>query len=239
MPFIGNPYLQYPVSGGASNGLLTSLVAYWAMDESSGDVADATGNGHTAVDNSSVSATGKISNSREVGGGYLEVASDSAWNSSSFSVSFWVKRSGSIGTYLNTVISHDNAWYSGGGWIIGFENSDAVTIYFWGTFTSLTGSWTGSGDGSWHHIVVTFDGSTLSIYVDGSLDASSGMPPFNTCTTTLLIGAQHDPDTSIFSLPYVTNNMDEIGFWSRCLSSTDVTNLYNAGAGLAYSSFTS
>jgi Mg-chelatase subunit ChlD len=45
-----------------------------------------------------------------------------------------------------------------------------------GTY-EMTGEMTGLNDGEWHHVVATFNGSSLELYVDGMFLASSTVPP--------------------------------------------------------------
>ena len=76
---------------------------------------------------------------------------------------------------------------------------------------------------SWHHLVVTYDGSTIRLYVDGSLNASalhSEPVPFGPLLTDYMIG-MHNNGT--FWRGYI----DDLRFYSRTLSASDVQKLYN------------
>lgn len=80
---------------------------------------------------------------------------------------------------------------------------------------------------SWHHIVMTFDGSNLKLYIDNNLVA-------NTSTTIVM----NNVGTSGFSLGvsnqangwwYDTDaKIDDIGIWNRALTQQEITNLYNS-----------
>ena len=67
-----------------SSSLFDDLVAYWNLNETSGDRADATGNGHTLTDNNTVGyATGKINNAASfvaANSGYLSIADPFYYN---------------------------------------------------------------------------------------------------------------------------------------------------------------
>lgn len=76
---------------------------------------------------------------------------------------------------------------------------------------------------SWHHLVVTFDGTVIRLYIDGSLNVTaihSDTGGFGPLLTDYIIG-KHTTDT--FWRGYI----DDLRFYSRTLSSTDVQNLYN------------
>jgi hypothetical protein len=69
------------------------------------------------------------------------------------------------------------------------------------------------------------DGSVVAGTLTGSVPASifNSSEPF-------IIG-RYDNDA------YADGQIDEVGIWSRALSSTEVTKLYNGGAGLQYPFF--
>jgi hypothetical protein len=84
------------------------------------------------------------------------------------------------------------------------------------------------GDGKWHYVVGTFDGTTLSYYLDASLNASSleglglTLPKSNTIPK---IGS-YTNDSGFFS-GYISN----IQIYNRALSSQEILQNYNATKG--------
>lgn len=76
---------------------------------------------------------------------------------------------------------------------------------------------------SWHHLVITYDGTTIRLYVDGSLNASalhSEPGPFGPLLTDYIIGMHND---GTLWRGYI----DDLRFYSRTLSASDVQLLYN------------
>ncbi|QNR25456.1 LamG-like jellyroll fold domain-containing protein [Croceimicrobium hydrocarbonivorans] len=78
---------------------------------------------------------------------------------------------------------------------------------------------------SWNHFVLTYDGSTLSLYQDGTFVSSiPATGSFSSSSETFNLGF----------LPFSGNNfmfdgqLDDVGLWNRALSSTEVNTLYNA-----------
>jgi hypothetical protein len=81
-------------------------------------------------------------------------------------------------------------------------------------------------DGSWVHIVATYDGSTtIKLYIDGSLSATStGIPAGGTINEThpLKIGSSE-------SIRNTSNSIDDFKFYNKDLSASEVLKNYNSG----------
>lgn len=79
---------------------------------------------------------------------------------------------------------------------------------------------------SWHHVVCTYDGSTARLYFDGALVQTNGaLGALGTDTKGIQVSYPHA--TVMFD-----GQVDEFGYYPRELSSAEVTELYNGGAGL-------
>ena len=206
-----------------SSPLLVDILAYWNLnDDGSGGVSlvDSTPNGNTLTNINGVTlGTGIIDGDAVFNGSnYLQTSSVFSANTP-ISFSGWINTtsSGPWGGIANSVGS------SGGFRLIGI-NGD---IYFQAPSTT-TANTTGASynDGNWHFCVGVADGSNISLYVDGSL-ITSVADSSTAVGTNFLIGNGGD---------FVTNpaQIDEVGVWSRALSPTDVTSLYNNGTGNTY-----
>jgi hypothetical protein len=82
-------------------------------------------------------------------------------------------------------------------------------------------------DGLWHYAVVTYDGYSLKLYVDGMearSKSTSGAVPDNTGNQSLRIGAN-----SLKLNGYFTGSIDEVTVWNRALTAVEVTDAYNTG----------
>lgn len=84
------------------------------------------------------------------------------------------------------------------------------------------------------YLMGTYDGSTMQFYINGSpsesINGNFGSP-VNGIPSVISILTQRYGGTS-YNLSSVI--VDECGFWTRALSSTEVSQLYNSGAGLQY-----
>ena len=163
------------------------------------------------------------------GSGYIEIPNSSPLAVSNITISFWIKPSSQPTS--NTVINKSFSSTIGGSWLFSYDNSNGGQLRFiaiiGGVLKIVTSGVITSG--SWHHVVGTYDGSTVVMYLDGS---STGTPvsvsgTLDTSTNNIEIGRYSDLGGYNFS-----GAMDELNIWNRALSSSDVTALYNSGAGV-------
>jgi hypothetical protein len=78
-------------------------------------------------------------------------------------------------------------------------------------------------DNSWHHVVVTYDGAIIRLYIDGTLNTSvphSNPGEFGPVLTEYFIGLHGD---NTFWRGYI----DDLRFYGRTLSASDVQKLFN------------
>lgn len=103
-------------------------------------------------------------------------------------------------------------------------NLDGIGFY--------SGGWKNSGittdirgDGQWHFIVGTYDGTTLKYYVDGVLDSSStegsGVLPKNNATVDV---GRYLQDNDFFG-----GQIDEVRIYNVALTTTEIKQLYKMG----------
>src|ERR1017187_618561 len=138
--------------------------------------------------------------------------------SSARSISAWIK---------TTLVSSWVSLFGYGTYATGemfFLGVNGGKSFFSGDGADVTGSVT-VNDRNWHHLVVTYNGTTVKIYVDGVFD-SSGTPFLNTVLGKIGIGGI--PGTN-----YQVVDIDECGIWSVELTQAQITTLYNNGYGLS------
>jgi len=166
----------------ASADIETGLVGHWTFDDGSGTIAlDSSGNGNdgTLMGSPEWKTTG---DDFRVGTGALDFAyadndyvncgNDSIFNiADEITVSVWINVH-EFNQRFQVVISKESA-----SWMLSRNSTtDNLRWYCIGiTGDDGTGYVTGTvpvNDGEWHHIVGVYDGSTISLYTDGVLDAS-------------------------------------------------------------------
>jgi hypothetical protein len=224
--------------------LTDNLIAYYKLDESSGNASDSAGSGITAVNNGSATfSAGKINNgSNFPAAGMFTLGSESSFDfesNNAFSISFWVKYTDN--TVEFQLISKLMSVEPYTGWEI-YVQQGAIGLWLLKNYYQPTrcrvNTVAAYNNGNWRHVVVTHDGthvgSGVSFYVDGSVvaktiisDSLDGNSILNNVSV-YFAGRQGTPTGQ------VTFSMDEIAIYNRLLSASEVTSLWNSGNGLSY-----
>ena len=99
-----------------------------------------------------------------------------------------------------------------------------ASLYISGVAATGLDSTVSLADGQWHHVVGTWDGSTMSLYVDGAFNASmpgTGTPAY--WGNPHMIGNRNDG-----SRPFI-GSIDEVAVWRESLSAPEVADIYANG----------
>ena len=225
----------HTLSGGS---LTTSLVSYYPMQGNSNDYWG-TNNG-TDTSMSYGNTYGKVNEGGDFGS--ASNITTSLWLSSNsvFSYAFWVyvPNNNLTGIFLSNGNNND---ITGSGVAVGVGASGAGAganpAFGAGTGNALivlSGgvawqySTTGIGTG-WHFIVVTRDGTTMKAYIDtvqtSALASATAVPNTPSGNSWFDTGSTSNQFTNFVGY------MDEVGIWSKALSTQEITDLYNGGAG--------
>ena len=202
----------------------SSCVAYYKLD---GDFTDETGNYNGSFINPNYgNGEFDLSAVLNASGNYALLPFN--LSSTPFSVSFWAKDNDSAGYWIaNSSGSTQRGWYvNSGAGVYSFRLTNFTTSYF---IFSTTGTINKS---VWHHIVATWDNTTnangAKIYVNGVLNAQA------TSTSTSNYSFTNS-DITIYKEPsrnYWYGNggkLDQVRFFNKAVSSSEVTTLYNEG----------
>jgi hypothetical protein len=169
------------------------LRAYWPLD---GNYTDTSGHGYNAAAVGSPSfADGYSGQSVNLtNNSYLTCANSSVLTmADGGTVSAWVKTSGLTDQYASVVTKGRYSWRlcrnsSGSSMIFHFNNINGVEYQANGDIPVV--------DGTWHHLVGTYDGRSIRLYVDGQLDASAVTSvAVNSTTDLVYIGSRSDNPT--------------------------------------------
>lgn len=206
--------------------LWNNLIAYWTGDNTPND---SLGTYNGTLINGATYATGKINNGFSLDGvnDYISVSpslgSSFTSPSNSHSYSFWAYPN--VLSENKTIISNGN---SGMGTIVAFGGAN-IYIFYAGV-GGLYNAGGGFSINTWYHIVITYNGGVFKMYKNGSLFSTSSV-----ITWTDGVGTSNTYIGSYLNGSGLYNGtIDELGAWSRALTATEVTEIYNAGAGKQY-----
>ena len=228
---------EWPI--GSGNDLLTGLDAYYNFEQTSGNIVDIHGT-YEGTDNANItySQTGIIDNCMSFNGtsSFLELHTPPR-PTTALGVSLWFNTSKTTDNYGGILNNYD----SGGGYRIRMSyvgsTSQKITITMHNgvSYTEFNTDHTVICDGSWHHLVVSFDGTEVKAYIDNVLKSSSWAwnetLAYNGANLYAQIGSLFSTNT------WFSGMIDEMALFSRALTATDASNLFNSGNGLPYSSF--
>jgi hypothetical protein len=228
--------------------LSTSLLSYWKLDESSGNATDSVGS-NTLTNTNTVTYTAALINNGATfsadGTMYLTIAnaSENPTLDITGAVSYqaWVKKNGAPAVMSPIMMNGDRTAYTDEGSIYSFINTDGTVIAYVGNGVDDDRAAVSTGtvvNNAWHHIVVIFTPSTsLKIYIDGSEDGSNTTSMFATAGDPNLafqIGHVLQDGTDRYFGKTTAGQIDECAVWNRAITTLEVTQLYNDGAGLQY-----
>ena len=235
--------------GFIQSSLISGLVSYYTLNETSGNAIDSKGIQNALV-NAYRNPSGKLGYCVDVSYGTsvgipYNVNSKINWNT--FSVSYWINwhmLSSSIGHDAYMFASNHNAdpwtnilarseWNGGAGYtnnvqVITYDASKNVYNAVNNTLFTIN---------TWYFVTIVFKGSgyATKIYLNGVDDTNVGEgTTFNgilfQATDNTYVGNSITSGTSNFA----NAKFDEVGIWNRALTPTEVSTLYNNGIGKTY-----
>ena len=208
-----------------ANSLLTGIVAYWMCEESSGNVVDTVGNNDGTVNNGvAYQATGVVDYAWEFNGGTdsVLISNTGDLELQEFSVSLWFQTNYYYPFFTN--------WDSGNGWYIEL-NGNTKTRFQIGQspYPYVESDNDLRSATTWHHCVVTYDGDTLRMYIDG------GLQTMKTEFTDVITYTGVKPGFGFKGTSnHLVGKLDEIGVWNRALTQDEIDRLYNSGNANTY-----
>jgi len=198
--------------------LTDNLLAYYKLDGNSNDSVGS----NNGTDTSISYVSGKINQSALFNGTNSSVTlTISQIPTNTITYNYWIKSSST--TYQNIIRGEKLGMLS-------TIYLNKVRNYLYNGTWNTSDSNTSVNDGNWHMVTVTYNGSSIKTYIDGVLDKTDTISiTLTSPSTDFWFGREISAGQAVLN-----GYLDEVGLWSRALSSTEVTQLYNSGAGLAY-----
>ena len=222
-----NPLATRVSNPEAIDGPTDGLLAYYEFDEGTGDEASDTANENHGTITGATWTEGRVGNHAlqfSGSGEYVEAPHQDYLSLNEFTVSTWANFDAlSTGEWQSLVCKGSCASPDRNYGL--FQKKDGKQVHF--SFYRTSGSWASYNSnaelstGTWYHIVMTYDGSEFTLYIDGSLDkavSETGTPETN--SEPLYIG--DFPDYS-----GMNGQLDDVRIYNRALSESEVQELYD------------
>jgi hypothetical protein len=220
-----------------------SPASYWRLDETSGTSAADSAGSQTGTYRNAVTLgqTGAMSAASNKAASFDAVDDDVQVGdvydypgNASFTVEFWMNRTTVNDNLWRPVLAKEDPGADFGsrqGWAMWLApTTNTISMERWnGTSSEGLSSRTQTSAGRWYHIVATYDGSTIRLYVNGTLDRSvASSISLNDHTVPLRFGSFGTfSDSSWFSR--YGGLLDDVSIYSSALSAAQVRTHYNAG----------
>lgn len=222
--------------------LLNNLVSYWTMDETSGTRYDAVGSKHLTDNNTVGYRAGINKNAALFVAAQTEYLSRDDYqvtaDNGSFTVSLWYYFANAAANRAQGLFDVSHSWdalttqvsiYNG---VV--DGTSLTVLISDGAGSYKTALSNRSLTAGWHHVVAWYDSSDRKIResLDGNApaggeisDALAGVTRYTTAEP-LWIG-RHTAGT----VAYMEGAVDEVGVWSRVLTTAERASLYTGGIG--------
>lgn len=208
--------------------LTDNIVAYWKLDGNSEDSVASYDLTDTSV--SYNASYGKIGQGANYGGSPTKsvINSDLGITGGAVTLNFWVKINGySSGAFVSQMDGGSKVQYNIRGKTAGGNGLIFSRVKRGVIDNSIT---IANNTSDWQMLTLTYDNTDVKAYINGSYQSSTASSGNGTATVSDISALGYQLETTEFTNAYI----DEVGIWSRALSSDEITALYNSGNGLSY-----
>jgi len=158
---------------------------------------------------------------------YIDVGDNNSLNpTSQLTLSVWVKKIGSGTGSTPAVYSSSKSSSNNGGFLITLHPTSSRFQFY--VDTTGSGGWVsiqnnvGIVTNQWYHIVSTWDGSNIKMYVDGVLQTNTAS------VSQIVYSIDISATIGKYATSYFNGSIDEVAVWNTALTSTQVSEIYNA-----------
>ncbi len=205
----------------------SNLISHWSAD---GDATDSQGNNSGTLENGAGFAPGEIGQAFNFqNGSYVNAGTSASLAPATITVEYWIYGRSVNSDYTQPISRWGHNTSSPDSWIFDYAPND--DFYFSVVNTSGTQANAGTTAplalNAWHFIAGTYNGTTVSLYVDGQLAgtaALTGAIQNNSSTTS--IGTKFADGTTHYSF---NGLVDDVGIYNRALTPSELSSIYTAG----------
>jgi len=227
--------------------LTTSLISYWPLNETSTGVAqvnraDAFGSNTLTDNNTTASGTGKKGNTADfesANSEFLNIIDNASLSTGDidFTVAAWVNLESKaasqalVGKHDSATVREYTLYYA--------SSTDTFSLIVWNAAGTEIGrvdatSLGSPATGTWYFVVAWHNATTDTISIkvnNGTTDSVATTGVLGDTGARFSIGAQN---TNTGGTLFADGLIDEVGFWKKVLSSTEITDLYDSGNANTY-----
>ncbi len=214
-------------------------MGHWAFDEGYGTVThDASGHGNDGT------ITGAVWNQNGKFGKALQFNGSSNFVNIGNQTSLQLTHTGTVSVWLNISDNLNNspAFVCKDNWdtdtngycLASWGNGDIIGEIANGSFYNQIHSTNKNyADHKWHHVVFTWDGSFLNLYIDSKVAATPVAQTIDAVSTVYNLQIGRDPNTGNYQY---NGLIDDVKIYNYALTSDEVLAEYNHGGALAFGS---
>ncbi len=140
-----------------------------------------------------------------------------------FSVSAWVRTTGSNATNSDKTIVAKKGL--SGGYHFMIRDDNTVEFNVGSGSSNRIRSNTSINNNIWHHVAVTYSGTTANLYIDGMLDETDSMNNPSSSSESFTIGAVYESKNVISD--HFEGDIDEVRLWANTLSIDEIRFIMN------------
>lgn len=207
----------------------SGLMDWWPGEGNANDVIG-TNNG-TLVGGASY-AVGEVGQAFSFDGssGYVSIPDSSSMDSftNHITIELWMKVNPlTVNSDWTGIVTKGNSSWG----LEGTRLAKTVTFIVSGSSSSLLNGSRNVNDGQWHHVAAVYDGASMFLYVDGTLDVSqsaTGLIAQNSYPMCLGVNAQGTHGTPMY---FFNGLVDEVSLYNRALTASEIQAVYAVGSG--------
>lgn len=218
-------------------------VAHWTCDEEGGVRYDSTANDYDLTDTNTVLYTtglrGNACDFEATNSEYLSISNTPLvpTGSSSRSITGWINLESLNTAYgYNVVLDYGTDSVNQEFNLLHSTQGTGATTddrFFMDKYSSgVQGDLQALSLATWYFTAITYNGTTIRWYLNGTQVGSTSAGTINTASGDVSIGRR---GAGAQNVGFFDGLIDEVSVFSTALSSSDITQLYNGGAPLAYS----
>ena len=222
--------------------LWEELYSVWNADN---NALDSFGTNDGTLMNGTTFTTGKIGQAFNFDGinDYVALPNSSFDFTGDFSISTWVKIP-SVPSSVNQIFSNSNYDVATSyGYALAVNTNKTIRFFVGASIgSSIVTSTTVLALDTWYHVTVTRDSvaKSSSLYINGVFEVQATninlTISYGTRAIQPTIGAYRGNNQGVLSVSnYFNGQVDALNIWNKKLTSTEIGELYNGGAGKQYS----